>query len=179
MKCPICKTAGLRATKLEAGLPAMGCPQCSGALISLLYYRDWAERNPSPDHVPLENIQLEEVSDNHAGLACPKCSRIMSKFRITGDVSNRIDYCASCDEAWLDGGEWELIKSLEFGSSIPKVLTDQWQRHVRSEVSEKKWRDRLVAQAGEDVATKAQEFREWVMSHPSKLEILFYVAHEE
>ena len=35
----------LKPTKIEDGLPVMGCPDCEGASLSLLYYRDWAERN--------------------------------------------------------------------------------------------------------------------------------------
>ena len=44
MKCPTCKTSDLRAVKLEDGLPAYGCQSCQGVAVSLLYYRDWAER---------------------------------------------------------------------------------------------------------------------------------------
>ena len=44
MHCPKCKNENLKPTKLEEGLPVMGCPKCEGGLLSLLYYRDWAER---------------------------------------------------------------------------------------------------------------------------------------
>jgi len=33
MHCPKCKTADLAPTKLEPGLPALGCNQCHGTLI--------------------------------------------------------------------------------------------------------------------------------------------------
>lgn len=179
MKCPHCKTMDLRATKLEAGLPAMGCPHCKGDLISLLHYRDWAERAPALKEPQSEILVSEEVPDSYSGLSCPKCGRIMIKYLISGELSNRIDYCSSCDEAWLDGGEWELLKALKLGTKIPTVLTDEWQRRVRNELFEENLRKRLADQAGEEVAAKAHEFREWVKNHPHRPEILFYVSHEE
>jgi hypothetical protein len=44
MHCPACHTTTLQPTTLDDGLLAHGGPQCSGALVALLYYRDWAER---------------------------------------------------------------------------------------------------------------------------------------
>lgn len=46
MHCPACRTSRLQPAKLEDGLLGHGCPQCSGTLVSLLHYRDWAERQP-------------------------------------------------------------------------------------------------------------------------------------
>jgi hypothetical protein len=45
MLCPKCRHIELQPTKIDDGLPAMGCPSCEGSLISLLYYREWAENN--------------------------------------------------------------------------------------------------------------------------------------
>ena len=61
MKCPRCKTTDLRPTMIEENLPAMACPACEGSLVSLLYYRHWAEtqrpsletRASSTSHLPL------------------------------------------------------------------------------------------------------------------------------
>ena len=43
--CPVCKTLELRPTMIEELLPAMGCEKCKGTLVSLLYYRHWAENH--------------------------------------------------------------------------------------------------------------------------------------
>ena len=43
MKCPRCRTPDLKPTLIEEYLPAMGCETCHGSLVSLLYYRHWAE----------------------------------------------------------------------------------------------------------------------------------------
>ena len=43
MKCPHCQSADLKPTMIEEYLPSMGCGTCHGSLVSLLYYRHWAE----------------------------------------------------------------------------------------------------------------------------------------
>ncbi|MBV1920402.1 MAG: zf-TFIIB domain-containing protein, partial [Pseudomonadales bacterium] len=105
MDCPKCKTVHLRATKLEQGLSAMGCSNCGGAVISLLYYRDWLERSAAiVDEDTFEPSKMVEVDESHSALTCPKCKKIMSKYKVSGDSNSRLDLCASCDEVWLDGG---------------------------------------------------------------------------
>jgi len=48
MKCPHCKTSDLKPTMIDEYLPAMGCDSCHGSLVSLLYYRHWAETRKAP-----------------------------------------------------------------------------------------------------------------------------------
>jgi Zn-finger nucleic acid-binding protein len=145
-----------------------------------LYYRDWAERTAN-DKVEDESkldADLASVSESHAALACPKCARLMSKFNISGCSKNRLDLCTSCDEAWLDGGEWELLKALQLSKRLPSIFTDAWQRKVRKEISEGKLRERFTELIGESDMKKAEEIRTWLKSHDKKVEILFYIGHE-
>ena len=105
MHCPACKTVPFLPVKLDGSLPALGCPDCDGAFVSLLYYRDWAERTgrgAAGDASPAAREVAVRANDTAKALACPKCSRIMTKFRIAGGVTNRIDLCATCDEAFLE-----------------------------------------------------------------------------
>lgn len=179
MHCPKCKSAELKPTKIEEGLPALGCSQCHGALLGLLYYRDWAERMGDSHPVPsVELIASFESEDTTGAVSCPKCLRIMQKFRISGGSNNRLDLCTSCDEAWLDGGEWELLKALELSTEIPTVLSEQWQRKIRAELSEEARRQHFTKILGENDLEIADEFRQWLKSHPRRNEILFYVNHE-
>lgn len=57
MKCPSCNNSDLKPTRIDEGLSAMGCSQCGGAYISLLYYRDWVERHPAEE---TETVELEK-----------------------------------------------------------------------------------------------------------------------
>ena len=179
MQCPKCKNIELKPTRIDDGLSAMGCSNCQGAFISLLYYRDWAERSGDSLEVPsVELLKGLESEDTTSAMACPKCARLMQKFRISGCSNNRLDLCTSCDEAWLDGGEWELLKALELTTEIPMVFSEQWQKKVRAQVSNDKRRQRFLKILGEEDLRKADDFREWLKDHPRRNEIIFYVNHD-
>lgn len=181
MKCPKCKSPDLHPTKMEQGLSAMGCNECQGIFVSLLYYRDWAERfgvAALADSEQAEEVAAEEVENTHAAMGCPKCSRIMTKYRISSGHDNRLDLCGHCDEAWLDKDEWSLLKSLNMGSKMPAVFTEQWQRQVRQQVTEESRRQRFVDMLGEEVVKEADNIRQWMSDSPQRAQILLYLNHE-
>jgi Zn-finger nucleic acid-binding protein len=132
MKCPKCKTDNLTPTKLEQDFPSMGCKSCQGTLISLIYYRDWAERSTLP--LAIDQLELEQVEDNDSkvALTCPKCGRVMNRYRISDQHQNRLDMCFSCGEAWIDSGEWDLLKSLDLIKNLPVIFTESWQKKISS-----------------------------------------------
>ena len=178
MQCPKCRDISLKPTKIEDGLPVMGCSECEGSLLSLLYYRDWVERNP-----PLEgssDIETDVIvkNDSKTALSCPKCSKLMTKYSISSNHQNRIDVCGFCDETWLDGSEWTLLKSLEIAHKLPKVFTEQWQRHVRTETLESMKVERLKKLVGESDTAKAVEIREWLKGHDRKMAIVQFIGAE-
>lgn len=178
MDCPKCKNITLKPTKLEQGLLAMSCPQCQGALISLLYYRDWAERHHNEAQGVVENTQLVEAEDTHNAMACPKCKKLMLKFRISGQSDNKLDLCSSCDEAWLDGGEWDLLKFLHLSDKIPLIFTEQWQYQLRQQLAEAQREQRLQKLVGAQDLDKAKQARQWLKDHPYRNDIIFFINHE-
>ncbi|MBF9003282.1 MULTISPECIES: zf-TFIIB domain-containing protein [Vibrio] len=177
MYCPKCKDTTLDPTKLEDGLPVLGCPQCAGSLLSLLHYRDWVERFALEDEIE-STASLEAESDTKTALRCPKCGKIMTKYSVTGESTHRIDLCGSCDEAWLDGGEWQLLKSLALGDQLPKIFTQQWQTRVRTEKAELGRIERLTQMVGEDDATQAVKTKQWLKSNPNRASLLRYLASD-
>jgi len=180
MKCPKCKSIDLHPTKMEQGLSGMGCNECKGVFVSLLYYRDWAERflATEAESEQAEEINSEEVENTHNAMSCPKCSRIMTKYRVSSEHDNRLDLCANCDEAWLDKGEWSLLKSLNLGSKMPLVFTEQWQKQVRQQVSEESRRQRFIDLAGNDAIEEADKVRQWLKEEPQRVHILQYLAYD-
>src|ERR1041384_6479180 len=119
MKCPHCHTSDLMPTMIEESLPAMGCGTCHGALVSLLHYRHWAEEQKEPAGGPAGT--RVETTDTTEAITCTKCLRVMTKYKISGGVTNRVDVCSTCDDAWLDGGEWELLGALHLSHKIPAI----------------------------------------------------------
>ncbi|NVJ61626.1 MAG: zf-TFIIB domain-containing protein [Gammaproteobacteria bacterium] len=179
MQCPKCKSQELKPTKIDEDLPALACENCEGSLLSLLYYRDWLETHHI-FHQELEAIYPEviEDTDTKTAIACPKCSMLMRKYSVSGDVDNRIDLCVSCDEAWLDKGEWDLLKSLELGEKLPKVFTEQWQKKVRSEKLQTLKIEHLRKSVGDADVVKAIEIKDWLKQHPQKAKIIQFIKSD-
>jgi Zn-finger nucleic acid-binding protein len=179
MKCPKCKHVDLRAARIEHDLPAAGCHNCKGALVSLLYYRDWAERHAN-DTVDLavDHKVVQEPEDTNTAITCPKCTRLMTKYKMSGFVANRLDVCPGCDEAWLDGGEWELLKALELSRKMPVVFTETWQRNIRRQIAEDTRRHILGKVIGDESLKRTEEFKQWLKDQPRRNDILVFLHAE-
>lgn len=176
MKCPRCKTPDLKPTMIDEHLPAAGCASCHGSLVSLVYYRHWAETQKPASESNADDTTISiETTDTTTALMCPKCSRVMMKYKLTGTVSNRLDVCSLCDEAWLDGGEWELLEALQLSLLMPAIFTDAWQRRIRREVVEGTRRQVLERMIGDDGVAKVEEFKEWLTQNKHKSDIMVYL----
>ncbi len=97
------------------------------------------------------------------------------KYKISGAVANRVDVCNTCDDAWLDGGEWELLEALHLSHKIPAILTDAWQRRIRRELTAETRRSILVRTVGEEGARRVEEFGEWLDGSGHKSHVLTYL----
>ena len=47
--CPSCTNSQLHTTALADQLPAEACPDCRGAILSLIHYRDWRAAHAAPE----------------------------------------------------------------------------------------------------------------------------------
>ncbi len=93
-------------------------------------------------------------------------------------VKNHLDVCHSCDEAWLDGGEWELLKNLNLSFSLPKVFTESWQRKINKESCAEKRRSILKSTIGETDSIKVDKFKVVLDASNFKENILVYLASD-
>lgn len=177
MQCPKCRTVDLAPTKIDHGLPAMGCSKCGGSFLSLLYYRVWIE-NFIPLNTDESNNVIAEDSDTKTALTCPKCAKLMTKYYVSDDTQNRIDLCSSCDEAWLDKGEWHLLQTLHLADKLPKVFTDAWQLKIKKDKAETLRVERLRNIIGDEDTVKSVEIKNWLKRHPHKKTIVHFVNHE-
>lgn len=170
MHCPTCnKSSTLKPVKLNGDLPARECAECHGILIDLLSYRAWREHRQEQQ---AESPAVVDVSDNARAMLCPKCSRLMLKFRIGGETRNAIDVCLHCDEAWLDQGEWELLGALALQSKLTNIFTEPWQRRIKAEQNERFHAERNEALIGKTSLERIDAFLSWVEDHPNRDEVL-------
>jgi Zn-finger nucleic acid-binding protein len=179
-ECPSCAGSTLGPVRLgNADLPALGCGACGGALLSLITYRDWRDRGGNPqasaagtDRDSVEDV--DEVRDTQSALRCPKCSRLMTKYRFSSETRNHIDLCAHCDEVWLDEGEWELLGRFALSGKLATIFTQPWQYRLRSEEAKLRAEARWAETLGDDYP-RAREIRQWLSGHPKGREMLGYL----
>ncbi|VUD69363.1 hypothetical protein TDB9533_04730 [Thalassocella blandensis] len=176
MKCPTCSKEDLQPAEIEKGLIGAGCQNCHGVLISLIQYRYWLDHfQPSDDQIITEQGNNLAIDSKGAKL-CPKCSKLMTKFKIDASSENRIELCGHCDEAWLDGGEWQLLKQLDMQDHLPELFTDAWQKKIRAERQHAHWQKHYTELLGEDAFAKVDAFKQWLDQHPKSSEIKHYLT---
>jgi Zn-finger nucleic acid-binding protein len=176
-QCPQCADSPLVHTMLAENLAAYSCGKCLGSLVSLVSYRAWREsaagRHFLSDFTPAPPDT--DAADSIAAKNCPKCRSLMSKYRFSAGKSNRLDYCAHCEEIWLDDGEWQLVENLVASGEFAKVFTQAWQYALRGEITGAMHEQRLREFLGGDYERVAQ-FAAWLRSHPDREEILARLA---
>ena len=157
---------------LTEHLAALACGRCLGTLVSLVSYRAWREGAGSGALPPMpEAVADVDAPDSVGAKKCPKCRSLMSKYRISVEKTNRLDYCPHCDEVWLDDGEWQLVEGLALSGDFSRVFTQAWQNRVISGITGAMETGRLRSLLGED-ATRVEALREWIQTHPQRLAIL-------
>ncbi|GAA3924599.1 hypothetical protein [Litoribacillus peritrichatus] len=176
MRCPQCHGHDLEPKQLENGLIAAGCQKCEGAMLSLINYRFWSENHQEITEEKVNVDVMEQADEQHEkAQVCPKCSRLMTKFRIDLSTAQQLDLCTHCDEAWLDKGEWRLLKQLELHGQLPKIFTDAWQRKLRIQRMQNVVKQRYIAMIGEDRFQQVDDFKQWLDQQPEKDEIKQYL----
>ena len=178
-QCPQCDHSTLVHSLLTDNLAGYSCGQCLGTLVSLAAYRAWRESAGS-DRLPAMPAAVPDTgaADSVAAKKCPKCRSLMSKYRISADKTNRLDYCPHCEEIWLDDGEWELVEGLVISGEFARVFTQVWQYAVRAGVTGAMEEQRLRSLLGADFERVAAS-SEWLQNQPAKQEILARLAREK
>jgi Zn-finger nucleic acid-binding protein len=169
--CPRCPGSPLQHTLLVGNLPAHGCAQCDGVLLNLVTYRHWRESEAIRISVAATGPASTVTEDPHEAIACPKCRALMTKYRISAEVPNRLDYCAHCEELWFDAGEWDFVENIARSGHLAEVFGQPWQRRIRRKISEQMEAQRLQQLLGSDYP-KFAEFRAWFQAHPERSRLL-------
>lgn len=175
--CPVCTDNTLVPTLLTQDLPAQSCGGCHGVLLSLITYRHWREQYPVDRTEAKPISKEEEIEESVSVLRCPKCHGVMTKYAIASHLGNRLDYCAHCEEVWLDGGEWDLVESLAKSGRLTEVFTQPWQRKIREGISEERETERLTRLLGDDY-DRFVEVRDWLSGHAARNQILAHLQRQ-
>jgi len=173
MNCPACKHGVLEPVKITEGLPALACNRCNGFLLSMLSYRVWTESNPQLSE---SQVEIEEADETSKPVICPKCQKLMTKYRISRKAQNKLDSCGNCGELWIDDGEWKLLLSLGVAGKLSSILSHPWQLHIKQKENDEAYESRYEQLLGSEEYTKLKEFRDWANSHISSQKIKNYVA---
>ena len=99
----------------------------------------------------------------------------MTKYRLSANVPNRIDYCGNCEEIWLDRYEWDLVEQLLGSGELAKIITQPWQHRVLDQSIDVMETNRLRKDFGNDY-DKVCEFEKLIRDHPARLEILAFLS---
>jgi Zn-finger nucleic acid-binding protein len=171
---------------LAENFAAYSCGDCLGTLVSLVAYRAWRE-NSGRGQIAATSAAIAEPEpgadaeveppDSTDAKKCPKCRALMSKYRISAEKRNRLDYCAHCEEVWLDDGEWQLVESLAITGELAKVFTQAWQYAVRAGISHGMEEQRLRQLLGDNYE-RVVRFAEWLQLQPAKTEILARLSRQ-
>lgn len=165
---------------LAENLAAYSCGRCLGTLVSLVAYRAWRE-GTGRGHVAAVATAIADAGvgaqppDSTGAKRCPKCAALMSKYRIDAQKTNRLDYCAHCEEVWLDDGEWQLVEGLATAGELTKVFTQAWQYALRAGINFGLEEQRLRELLGVHYE-RVVKFAEWLDEQPAKQEILARLA---
>lgn len=179
MRCSSCGKGALRHGKFEEGLPCYLCSACGGGLMSLSPYVDWMIARRKEPAEPTAEPFDEDVADTRRAIACPKCSRIMVKHRVSADSAHGLDYCFSCEEVWLDRGEWAWLKARGLHLHITSVTTEAWQRRLRDQRQQEAYRERFRGILGEEVFAETERIRCWLAAQPRRDDILHYLEQDQ
>ena len=175
--CPKCPNSGLEHTLLVENLPAYGCPSCDGLLLSLVIYRHWRETEAVHTITTDAEVAPAIVADTNETISCPKCRALMTKYRISAAIPNRLDYCAHCEDMWFDAGEWECVEAIAKSGHLAEIFGQPWQRKIRRKVTEEMEAQRLKELLGSEYSRFA-EFYAWFQSHPQRSRLLALLSRK-
>jgi len=171
MNCPNCSGYQLTPFELEPGMVSARCAKCQGDLLSLLNYQFWRTQHTTTE---LKTGDLD-CSDNSQAKQCPKCSRLMARYKFSNQSHNRLDYCAPCSETWIDQGEWPLLKSLGLELKLAEIFSDKWQRQLSDQRINQAQDQRFEKILGKTAFNKSNDFKAWLKQQDSHREILRYL----
>ncbi|MEM1356209.1 MAG: zf-TFIIB domain-containing protein [Planctomycetota bacterium] len=174
--CPACDSGKLAVHHTPDGLKALQCLSCHGMWVKGEDYLDWlAVKNRSTVHRNSDKppkLLDHKLADSAAGKLCRDCGRLMRRVKVGHGVGFHLDRCMSCGGFWFDANEWLELSEHRLAEQAHMVFTDAWQYEVRKAVKAAADQARRANALGRKEASRVEEIRRWIASHPKGDEIL-------
>jgi Zn-finger nucleic acid-binding protein len=180
MRSPVFLDTNLEPKEIEPGLSVFECPKSKGLWIPLQAYLDWRQANPQPAACA-RTVNAADPADDSSrpALLCPESGRVLLRYRVGHGLRFHVDQSPATGGMWLDAGEWEALKSKGLHSELNMICTESYQRQIRNEehraATEQSFRERI----GTADFQKVAEFRNWMLEHPRRRDILQYITYDE
>ena len=176
MKCPVCRNTELELTDIDVGLGAGVCPKCNGKWISFQSYEAWLDfGHQIPASSGEEANQVGTIPEFERARICPRCGRILTKYKIETESWLNIDRCSNCAGAWLDADDWEALKSRNLHFALHKIFTDHWQHEISREETRQTLAEIYSKKFGRENFERIREFKRWIFDQENREEILSYL----
>jgi Zn-finger nucleic acid-binding protein len=178
MKCLVCENVKLEKKTLCDELDGFVCDKCSGVWIQAKAYWRWLKSHGSilPEKPLSEGIDLD-VEDSKGIKICVDCGHFLTKAKVGHGVLFHIDRCETCGGVWLDGNEWDVLKSRNLHDEIHLVFSPYWQREIREKMREAEYESWVKGKLGIEVYLRAKEFKEWLQAQADINVIRAYLNH--
>ncbi len=183
MNCPACKNStdhesALKSKELEPGLNVMSCPECAGVFLEHLPYVEWAKSSSAQVGGAQPISMKAHPSAERAGAKfCAHCKSYLVKYDVASDAPFTIDRCGKCGGIWLDGNEWDQLKSRALHTDMHRIFSTDWQSQLRAEehgkALEQIWREQFGADFDELMRIKT-----WIDSHAKAPEMYAFLQAE-
>jgi len=179
LKSPLFPKDFLRPVLLADGLKAYVCDKSGGHWISNEDYQAWLKDHGEtmPEKTDCE-VDLE-FQDAKQAKICPECGRILIKYNVGHGLPFFVDHCPGCGGVWLDKNEWEALREKNLHDEIHKIFSSHWQSGIRQDELRIKFATIYEKRFGREGYQNVKHFREWLVTHPQRAEILAYLEAKD
>jgi len=105
---------------------------------------------------------------------CPKCSKLMARYRIAEDNGIYVEQCDACEGIWVNGEQWNDI--LRKGFELGDVFTNHGERLKQKVPYSEQY---FEAMFGKELFKRVKLFKATLEKHESKLELISYLSKED
>lgn len=174
MQCPACTKSPLSTTQTQGNPVTEDCPSCHGRWLAFDAHRVWLEALP-PDrlenytHATSQPVQPHAHANKPAkARTCPRCGKLMTRFRVGPDHQFTIERCPACAGVWFDAGEWEAVLSIVPLPRVQHIFNDSFQHKLELELRRRVQNERCRTILGDHDYQRAIAFKEWLAAHPKR-----------